>query len=91
MHTAHAPLLNGVGNSCGLFDLSVYSSIVSLATYLSRIIHLLSSSIDKARANQSSIQEGLAVWRLDALPQQQHVEQHEENRTELWVTQMQNE
>ncbi|KAJ8089251.1 hypothetical protein PM082_014499 [Marasmius tenuissimus] len=89
MHTAHAPLLNGMDSSCGLFDLSVYSSIVSLAAYLSRIIPSLSVSIDKAREDKSSFSEVSLVWRLDALPPQR--EEHEETRTEVWVTRIQNE
>ncbi|KAK1226899.1 hypothetical protein PQX77_010115 [Marasmius sp. AFHP31] len=89
LRAAHAPLLDGMDNSCGLFDLSAYSSIVSLAAYLSRIIPILSVSICKARENKCSFPEGLAVWRLDALPPQR--EEHEEDRTEAWVTRIQNE
>ncbi|KAJ8089242.1 hypothetical protein PM082_014490 [Marasmius tenuissimus] len=88
MHTAHGPLLDGMDSSCGLFDLSVYSSIVSLAAYLFRIIPPLSAPIDKAREDKSSFSEDLAVWRLDALPPQ--CEEHEESRTEVWVARIQN-
>ncbi|KAK1217871.1 hypothetical protein PQX77_019462 [Marasmius sp. AFHP31] len=79
MHTAYAPLFDGMDSSCGLFDLSTYSSIVSLAAYLSRIIPLLSAPIDRAQDNKCLFSEGLAVWRLDALLPQR--EEHEENCT----------
>jgi hypothetical protein len=71
VHTAHAPLSKGLEHSCGVFDLSVSSSILSLTAYLLEIAPLCLPSFETSFQNLDDLRNILPIWRLDSLPPEQ--------------------
>ncbi|KAK7045523.1 hypothetical protein VNI00_007355 [Paramarasmius palmivorus] len=67
VHTAHASLSKGLDHSSGVFDLSVFSSILSLTTYLLEIAPLCLPSFGTSFQDLND-RGTLPIWRLDSLP-----------------------